>query len=265
MKASWHYRAKGQIWRVMPTEAGFLIGEDRDSSKKHVTFFCIEAKSGRIAWEGMTFGENWWIGMETAVDQKLLLHGYAVPDMPLHKRLIAVDMSSGEKLWENADVCFEFIHDRQIIASSVSSGTKNMVVLDPTSGAILGPMPTAAELRHPENKDSAVFPRVYAEGAEQLSNDHFTSRATNGPIEYLRTGSFTILSHCHAISAAEDRPLFSQVLEVHRDSSVVYKDVLFGRTPSMIPNAFLLQGTMLYYVKEGKVLTAVPLRKSESW
>ena len=47
----------------------------------------------------LTFADEWWIGIEAIVGDKVF-HGYAQPDSPWRKRIIAVDLGR-KQLWEN--------------------------------------------------------------------------------------------------------------------------------------------------------------------
>jgi len=268
IKPTWRYRAKRRIWRILPTDDGWMVGEDRDIAGKITTFFCLNRHTGKVFWEGREFGETWWIGMETVFDGILLLHGYAVPDMPWHKKIIAVGLSSGEKLWENVDLCFEFVDKSRIIASSGAEGMKTFVALDPDTGAIvekLGPV----DWESAKQEDTTIiFPRVFSDADANPPNsllDHLASKSCAGSVEYITSGAFTVLGYC--VQNAQGTPglPFRQEVEVCRnaDFSVAYFDVVYESTSGMIPDSFLVQDDMLYYIRENTVLTAVQLPKSE--
>ena len=100
---AWKYRTKGILWRVGPVGPASLAGEVRDPERKEVRFFCLDRLTGRVRWEGKQFGDPWWVGIECGIENVLLLHGYAHPDMPGHRGLIAVDTFTGDVLWSNQE------------------------------------------------------------------------------------------------------------------------------------------------------------------
>src|SRR5215510_2177296 len=103
---AWKFDSGGTIWRIHPTDSENIIGEVRDLERKKTTFFCIDRYSGEVRWEKRSFVDDWWVGVETVRNGKVFLHGYVVPDLPGHKSIIAVDITTGNKVWENEDLTF---------------------------------------------------------------------------------------------------------------------------------------------------------------
>src|SRR5450759_102613 len=99
LKPAWSYTTEGVLWRLLFSETNFIVGEDRDTEKKEVSFFCLNASNGDVLWKDISFAEPWWIGIEGIVHGKVFLHGFKKPDMPEHGRIIAVDLGTGRELW----------------------------------------------------------------------------------------------------------------------------------------------------------------------
>ena len=61
LKPHWLYSTDNILWRIMFSHNGIIIGEDRNTETKMVTFFCLDASNGKPLWKNKTFNEQWWI------------------------------------------------------------------------------------------------------------------------------------------------------------------------------------------------------------
>jgi outer membrane protein assembly factor BamB len=104
----WDFKASGIIWKVLPCSGRLIVGEERDPVKKTVSLFCVALDDGSVRWKGRKLGEDWWTGIETIHRGVIIVHEYPVPSMPEHRNIIAIDASSGERIWENRDLAFAF-------------------------------------------------------------------------------------------------------------------------------------------------------------
>ena len=116
LKPAWQFNAGALIWRILFTSNNLIIGETRNQVAKSTSFFCINAHSGKPVWGKIEFGEPWWIGIEAIYDRWLILHGFTRPDMPEHKGIRIVELSSGKLLWKNAELSYWFVSDQKLYA-----------------------------------------------------------------------------------------------------------------------------------------------------
>src|SRR5258707_14789953 len=98
---AWQYTTKGNLWRLFPSASGHIVLEDRNVERKEVSFACLDHQTGKVFWADVQFQERWWISIDSICSGVLFLHEYASPDMPDHKKIYAVDLSSGVLIWSN--------------------------------------------------------------------------------------------------------------------------------------------------------------------
>lgn len=109
IKPLWIHSSPNVLWRVMFSHNGLIIIEDRNTETKSATFSCLHSATGKPFWKEKVFGEQWWIGLDGITADRLYLHGFKKPDMPENKNIIAVDVTSGEVLWQNNECTFSTI------------------------------------------------------------------------------------------------------------------------------------------------------------
>jgi len=240
------------------------VGEARDLERKKTRFFCIDRNTGEVLWEDQSFGEDWWIGIEAVTGNRMFLHGFAVPDLPAHQKIIAVELSTGEQLWENPDLSFETFVEEKILASQGAHGAKTFFFLNPASGAILegGASRTISEATRPTLVAvDALFPEMIQEHDEARLpfRSLLASRKCTGPFEMAQVHGYTILSFC--VARDEDAAARRQEIEVLKTDgySSEFRDVINETTSVFTPESFFTQGSMLYYVKQRSILTGVHL------
>ncbi len=146
VRGLWDYNAGGNIWKIIPTEGRWIIGEERDLAKKLVTFFCVSLDDGRVRWQGKRVAQEWWTGIEAVHQGVLFIHEFPVPSMPDHKNIIAIDASSGDPLWENPELTFVSANGASVFGSKEFFDRRAFFELDLFTGEIIREM-TADELR----------------------------------------------------------------------------------------------------------------------
>lgn len=271
LKRVWTYKTAGIIWRVLPSDSGKLLGEVRYKDNKKVEFFCIDQASGDIHWERRGFGEKWWVGIEAIHKDVLYLHGFATPEMPEHKQIIAVDLLSGEQLWFNADLKFEIAVDDSLYATRNTAEGNMVFELQYRSGAILRSWGSdhqvlrEARIRSVSPASTAEFP-VPVESLQEVDNrlaEIVTGGERKGSFEVV-PGNLMVVFNYHKKSdvGAPGALRFDNVLRVfdRQTGKIVYQENLNIGAAAVIPYAFFVQGDMLFYIKERRSLTAVRLQ-----
>jgi hypothetical protein len=108
IKKLYEFTHKRQLWRILPTNTGKLLIEERDTQLKEAYFNCLEIDKGKKIFENIQLEEKFWIGIESVYRDIIFFHKYLKPDMPAHKGIIAFDINSASILWENMDYNFLF-------------------------------------------------------------------------------------------------------------------------------------------------------------
>ncbi len=274
LEPAWVYQARGMVWRVFPAGEDMFVGEDRDVETKHVSFFCLNRANGKVLWEDVSFDEAWWISIEAVHRDRVFLHGFTRPDMPDHRRIIALDLPTGRVAWSRDDVRYLLAAEDSVFASR-----------DTMSGWIIDELDlrTGLTLRSRENDAAAVqaarsqvqalaqtgpeFPTALSEMPETeegLDAARKVSRNENivGPIDVLVKGRLCIFS-CHERKGGGG--LLKHTLHVvdSRDGEDLFVETLNDDVQSPVPDSFFVQDEMLYFVRDRSRLTAIAIGGSE--
>ena len=92
LKKNYKFDNKRQIWRIIPTNSGKLVIEEREPEKKQVYFHCLTLDSGKKILSNFQLEDNFWVGIETVQDDIIFFHKFAKPDMPKHRGIFAFDL-----------------------------------------------------------------------------------------------------------------------------------------------------------------------------
>jgi hypothetical protein len=265
---AWKFDSGGTIWRIHPTDSEHIVGEVRDLEKKKTTFFSIDCQSGDVRWEKRSFVDDWWVGLECVGDGKVFLHGFVVPDLPGHMKIIAADLATGKELWENSDLTFDHIESGKVIAYRGSTGSRTFFALHSSSGDVIDSWNETGQAEGSVRKETAplfkdiIFPEMNRDFGDhpallQLAKD----RDPGSAFETLEVPPILVVSYCARRGDQE----FRQELQVYnsRIDSFVYQDIQNDNTAGFTPDSFYAQNRMLYYVKERRNLIAVRLISSE--
>ena len=277
IEPEWTYAAIGIFWRLIFTASGRIIGESRDQEKKTASFFCLDAGSGKILWENLRLEEGWWVGMEGAQEDVLLLHGFASPDMPEHRGLRAYDVETGALLWRNDDLTYWFGAETRLFTYRDFFEKRAGYELDLRSGEVKATHDASLEELHKIRREMAgtefvpdlTLPEILDEESAEASTLAFLKGVTKGKdvvgkIEFIRQKDFVALSyHLRSEGAKSQSPEFENHLSVFRfsDGRRIFSDIAAHNLRAQIPDSFFLHKGSLFFVKDQKTLTALRLWK----
>jgi hypothetical protein len=265
----WQYRTKGTLWRIGPAGASSLVGEDRDQERKIATFFCLDRTSGQVRWEGKEFGDRWWVGMEGVVDEILLLHGYAHPDMPAHRGLIAVDIQTGEHLWSNKECVFSGATGGTVLGARFGFTETDLLELDSRTGEVRrlvrGQDEAALLLRQAgrtSERNEQTLP-VPVPQLEDVTVQELITQAADIDFasgEGLVSSDFVIVSGISPAGGNGSRNHILAVIDRH-SGEVVLRETLRSRAGRAVPDSFFVIQKMLYFICQRTTLIAVSLEQ----
>ena len=274
LKPAWSFTTSGVLWRLLFSETNFIVGEDRDTEKKEVSFFCLNAANGDILWKNISFAETWWIGIEGIVHDKVYLHGFKKPDMPEHGKIVAVDLGTGRELWRNNDYAFLYATADRVMAFRDLFERRLYYELDAATGEFMQELSELpADVYEKKNashgRNNFLYPESLINAAAEFSLlapviDRYCNRnAMRGSVEYVHSNG-KLVFNCHAVQEhVEEKNLdvLQNRLYIIDETSgkLVYADVVNSSTPSAVPDSFFVDDTIVYYIKEKNTLIAVPL------
>lgn len=270
--------AGGELWHVYPTRLGVLVGEERRIEEKKALFFCLDGETGREVWRQAPTIDSWWVGIEAVYKDTLFVHGFATPELPQHRGVVAVDLLTGNVLWEDPQLEFIAIADDAFIGSRSSSTGRAVVELDRRSGALLREL----QLQEVEAKRPSFFPGIEAEGEIEIpmplevlvaddpdigaaAEGHYDRDRVVGSVEAVEHSGYLIFDyHERSGGEAASGPSYANVIKVvdKIGGTLVYSDTTGAGLRGVAPELFFVQHDMLYYIKERRTLIAVRLASS---
>ena len=267
---AWRFEASGVIWRLLPAGRDRIVGEERDLVKKSVKFFCLEESTGAIAWKERSYGENWWTGMEAVEDGVLYLHGFATPSLPVHRGIVAVDVVTGTRLWEEKNFRFLRARGPKLLIEAADQSGSRILEMDSRSGRILEQSQSGGRVQDyssEQRPDAGVMSPLPLQFLQVISPAMMTAiEGQTGPQtrppEALLAGGFLAISF-HDAPGRESRTenlvnLFLLVIEL-ASGKEVYRDRLVAGVPDSALPTFFVRNHILYYVQDRTKLLAVRL------
>lgn len=271
----WQFSVQGFLWQVQTGSLQYLVGEVRVPETKQVGYFCLDRTSGIPLWTELNPQGTWWSGIEAVGEGVVLFHGFASPDLPLHKGVYAVDLLKGRSLWSNPDARFIDLHSSTLLVSVDTPEKTAYLELDLLSGAVIRERGRERDSEdfHPggvrRGVSSAKFPRPVRE-AGSVAQQSWPALRREMPRETieqsivaLQAGEYSVVGLCTpTANHSEEHPDLSSAVVVYRTDSaaVVYTDVTNPHAAAMGTDPFFVQDEVLYYVKQRSTLVAVPLR-----
>ncbi len=274
IRPAWHYKASGVIWRLVPTSSGKLIGESRNLEKKEASFFCVNRKTGEVLWEGATFGEQWWIDIEAVHEDTLLLHKFATPELPEHQSIIAVDVLTGTRLWQNDELKLEAVTEKALYAARwTERGDRQILGLDYRTGKILEnleemksgglaiPDPQIPGVQDPEMPEP-VFDLTTHNSPTNISiREHYNPELLAGDVECIERPRHLIFSYYEAASPTSKDTLNNILKILERQSgTIAFSETICRNLSAAVPENFFVQDDMLFFVRERAELIAIGLQ-----
>lgn len=267
VKPAWSFSVAHTLWRILFSRNNLIVGEERDTDKKVVSFFCVNAADGKVLWKDKTFNEKWWLGVEGVTNEHLYLHGFKKPDMPEHQGIIAVDLLTGKEVWRNAQYSFLSARYPFVFAFKDLFERRVYCKIHQQNGKIveeLSSPPEESEQNVEMERFDFQFPTtaysnlniVYQQLEEFTPNNIEDIKS----VEYAECEKYFI-ANVHAAASAITSASMKNSLYIIDTSTKkkVYSDVLNESTPYPAPGSFFLDGRTVYYIKERKTLVALKL------
>lgn len=270
---AWVYKTEGVVWRLVPTEAGVFVGEDRLLHEKRVSFFCLDRATGSVAWERVTVGEKWWVGIEAVHRDRVFLHGFSQPDIPDRKGIVALDLTTGRPAWSNMELRYLLAADESVFASKDTFAGRVVHELDFRTGSTLRTwendpeeMKTAVLNTQGITNTGVLFPSPFDERnfpeevAHKLVHKYCPPGTVVGAIDLLEYEDMYFYSY-HEKEDQHGRLQHLLRVADKRTGSALFSESLDRNLRSATPDSFFVQDRMLYFVKDRSLLTAVAIQR----
>ena len=270
---NWRFTANSVIWRVVISDDGYFVCEDRDKDSKSVSFSCVERMTGKVMWRDLRLSEPWWTGVEAVHKNYVFFHEYATPDMPDHKKIQAHSLLTGERIWQNDNEKFLFAANESVFTVRELFERRVFSQLDLATGAYKGEL-------QPEFLDSlrstvlplevtAAFPAIVDplrmnDPRMKRVIEKATVKAKNVIlVELLRSDFYNVIGFYDNRSQDSDHPDVNQYVAIidSRSETISYFDTISIGVSAPIPDTFFSVENHIYLVKDKKILTSLELIK----
>jgi Domain of unknown function (DUF4905) len=258
LKKNYRFDNKRQIWRIIPTDNGKLIIEERETEKKLAYFHCLELESGKKILSNFQPEDKFWIGIEAVQGDTIFFHKFAKPDMPKHRGIFAFDLRKKNFIWQNPDLIFLFILDEKLYTYKEKFEGRDYYAINPSTGEIVEDVGSNYEminrLRDESNKEEEskgyLFPEVFEadsvtddranEFIKALRNDFVIS----GKIEFIWKANLLMLSFHEANSKGTLNNLFKAV-DLSKGKYIL-EEVINKETGLFLTDSFFVKDDLLF-------------------
>ncbi len=263
-----------KIWRILIGADDKLILERRNTDAKEVFFATYNLENGMPLWENFQFEEKFWIGIEKVFKNVLYLHGFAKPDMPGHKGIIAFDINAKKILWEKPDGVFAFVLDDKVYCYIDDFEGTKLKPLDYLTGEEAGNIiESYKEIRELQNR--AYLTEDYSDYyfPEKFYGDEPQANQIGKAIEEITEGQEVV---GNAEIAIKDELLFvayhlrkagkemRNIFNLYdlKKSGIIFEDVLNDSVDLFAPDSFFVYKDFLFLIKEKNKLDVYKIERS---
>jgi len=262
LKKKYVHSNKRQIFRLLPTNTGKLIIEERETEKKQAYFNCLKIDSGKKIFKDFQLDEKFWVGIEAVHSDFIFFHKFTKPDMPQHIGIIAFDINEKKIIWQDDYRTFLFIMDEKVYAYQQLFEDRKYFSLGLRTGKVIEELGIDSDSINVIREDvitsedfsGYVFPQQYlssailTDPAKKFLDSLREIHLIKGSIEY----------------AVKDRLLFFNFHVINPDNSLknIFKAVdlskgkfilevtLNSQTNAFAPDSFFIKDDLLFLLIE---------------
>ena len=260
IKKKYSFTNNRQIWRLIPTDSGKIIIEDRDKEQKEVFFSCLNITSGEVFFKGLQLQDKFWTGIETVYNDIIFFHNFLKPGLPIHNGIIAFDIKSKNILWKTDDYNYLFIKDDLVYVYKNKFEGKEFAALNYKTGIKSGDLGNDAKriniLREEElnkkNFEEYLFPKTFDASSEysfiDKVNELKTQKTIAGEINYIEEKNLLFLNFHEILPGGNFRNII-RIIEIE-SKKVILEEILDRETKLLIPESFFIIHDLMFLIKE---------------
>ncbi len=248
IKKLYKYDNGRQLFRLLPTDTGKLVIEERDRIIKEAFFSCLDIRSGKKIFTDLQFDEKYWIGIEKIYKDVILFHRFERPDLPGHKGIIAYDIKSQTILWENQNT-FLYAADDKIIFIGNNFGIKNLLVIDYLSGEQEIADQNILNLEPPKEDYSSYIhsKRISRNNLEEMLNSKLQKKITayliKDEIQFAKKSDLIFFSfHFVNKNGKFDNKFFA----VYNHEKIILEETINKNIDKLQPESFFIKDDLLF-------------------
>lgn len=258
LKKKYKFDNGRQIWRIIPTNSGKLIIEERETEKRLAYFHCLELESGKKLLSNFQLEDKFWVGIESVQDDVIFFHKFAKPDMPKHRGIFAFDLMKKEFIWQNPELIFLFILDEKLYTYKEKFEGRSYLAINPNNGEVINDIGKnyeyinnlRSEASAKESDNGYLFPEAFEidSGIDKQANEFIKSLSNDfvlsGKVEYILKNQLLLMSLHEANSRGSLNNLFKAV-----DLSTgkyILEEVINKETSLFLTDSFFVKDDLLF-------------------
>jgi hypothetical protein len=262
IKKLYSYSSKKQIWRLLPTETGKVVIEERDTDSKEVFFTCIDIKTGKKIFSNFQLEEKFWIGIEKIYKDLIFFHKFRKPDMPGHLGITVFNITAKNILWETDRYIFLFIHNDELYCYTEKFEGRNFYKLNYLTGEIIADLgKDAAEINslretiYEDNLSGYYFTKQFDSDSEIHENvkNHLkkikTESIVSGKIEYINLPGLLLYSFHEIDSSGGKMNNIFRAVDI-KAGKVIFEEELNKGVKVFIHDSFFIKNDLLFLLKD---------------
>lgn len=262
IKKKYTHNNKRQIFRIIPTDTGKIIIEERDTEKKLVFFNCLQIDSGEKIFKNLQLDEKFWLGIEAIYIDVIFFHKFVKPDLPQHNGIIAYDINNKRTIWEDKNRTFLFVKDEKIYTFQQRFEDREFVSLNYLTGEVideLGIDSDAINLLREDAINSEDFSSYRFPGSfdanpfgEQRENEILNKlreeHIITGGIEYVLMNDL-LLFNFHEVNPDNTQKNIFKAVDLS-SGKYILEITLNSRTNAFAPDSFFVKDDLLFLLIE---------------
>jgi hypothetical protein len=249
-----------QIWRILPTDNGKVVLEEREINTKEVFFSCMEIESGKKIFKDYQLDEKNWIGIESIYIDIIFFHSYGKPDMPAHKSIIAFDINSQSILWQNDNYVFSFVYADKVYCFQQRFESKVFFALDYLTGNVIedfgNDVSVINQLKEQYEakfwEQSYFFPE-YFNRSNQAEKDYqkylqkvLTDKVIKGELSFLVIENLLMYNY-HEVNRTNKLNNEFVVIDLNKNKTLL-KETLDKNLVNLMPESFFVKDNFLFLI-----------------
>lgn len=271
LKPIWRFSQTGNLWSIYNAGKNYITGETRDKSKKLPYFFTIESRTGKVLLKNFILDEqDSFISSIAASEKYLFLSRLISTEMPIHKGIIAIDILTGAKVWENDDYEYMFHTSDSVYTKKTEFENIKYQKLDINFGNVIEHYKETDTLTLFEIRNKSIerdleeeknFPLYNIEYASPEAIDIFKEKINDlsefDNIEFIEQNDILIFTYHRKKS--DNNFQISICIYNKITGEKLFEEKIYNKAPSVYPDNFFIVDNFLYYIKEKKELVAIKL------
>ncbi len=263
LKKNFEFEGKGNIWRIIPDNNGYLLVETRDTEKKQVYFSYLNLENGSTVRKNFQLEEKFWIGIEKIYNGVIIFHKFAKPDLPGHVGLFAYDVKNEKFLWKHEDLAYSFFFEEKIYCFKRGFETNKNFAADFFTGEIISEISDETEFKMLHEKAAEVedfsdyiFPERFFQGQKadgntgRVLNDIYQQNKIEGIVEYACYKDI-LLYNFHLQNKNKSYNNIFRVADLNTDKTVL-EEIINKNCSKLMPDCFFIKGNQLFLLQETK-------------